>query len=242
MIGFVGLLALLTPGGAVARDLFVAQPPSGQSLAFARYVASTEERDPLTESGPVAVEIDGTLPGLYKESRLLAVKLTGESERGEYRVLGIEGDATVTQEVIARYLAVQEQVEDMPLSSVAITPANYKFHYLGEVETGGAPAYVYKIIPRKKRDGLIQGQLWIDSATGAAILQAGYFVKTPSAFTGRMEVVRDTQLQDGNPSVRITHVTIETPRVGRGQLKITEFPLSAVEDEQRPQAAPLIQN
>ena len=33
MIGLVGLLTLLITGDAVARDLFVAQPPSGQELA-----------------------------------------------------------------------------------------------------------------------------------------------------------------------------------------------------------------
>ena len=78
-----------------------------------------------------------------------AIRQTGESERSEYRVLQIKGDATVTQEVIARYLALQEQSEDLPLSSVAITPANYTFRYMGEVGTGDTSAYVFRINPRK---------------------------------------------------------------------------------------------
>jgi len=94
-------------------------------VAFARYIASIHERNPFTESGPVAVEIQASLPGLYKESRVLAIRQTGESERSEYRVLQIEGDATVVQEVIARYFQVEEQLEDLPVSSVTITPANY---------------------------------------------------------------------------------------------------------------------
>src|SRR5579862_5975990 len=192
---FLALLSLI-PGEAPARDLYVAPPASPQILAFARYIAAIQERNPFTESGPVLVQIEASLPGLYKQSRLLAIGQTGESERSEYNVLEIEGDATVTQEVIARYLAMQDQLENLPLSAIAITPANYKFHYLGEVGTEGSKsAYVYKIVPKKKRDGLIQGQLWIDSVTGAAVLQTGYFVKTPSAFVGRIEVVRDIQVQ-----------------------------------------------
>jgi hypothetical protein len=43
-------------------------------VAFARYIASIHERNPFTESGPVAVEIQASLPGLYKESRVLAIR------------------------------------------------------------------------------------------------------------------------------------------------------------------------
>jgi hypothetical protein len=228
---FLGLLLLLAlnPRNAPARDLYVPAPASPQILAFARYVASIRERNPFTESGPVLVGIDASLPGLYKHSRLLAIGQTGELERREYDVLEVAGDATVTQEVIARYLVMQEQLENLPLSSTEITPANYKFHYLGEIGTGDSnSAYVYRIIPRKKRDGLIQGQLWIDSVTGAAVLQTGYFVKTPSSFTGRIDLVRDIQRQDG---YRITHVTIQTPWAGRGELTITELPLPGTEEE-----------
>jgi hypothetical protein len=209
-------------------------------LAFARYIASIQERNPFTESGPVLVGIDASLPGLHKQSRLLAIWQTSESERREYDVLDIEGDATVTQEVISRYLAFQEQFESMPLSSTAITPANYKFHYLAEVGTeGGGLAYVYRIIPKKKRDGLIQGQLWIDSVTGAALLQTGYFVKTPFTFTGRIEVVRDIQPQEG---YSITHVTVQTPWAGRGELTITDLPLPGVEEEHVVRSAPVARN
>jgi hypothetical protein len=231
------ILVSLIPGDAPARDLYVAPPASPQMRAFARYIASIQERNPFTESGPVLVQIEASLPGLYKRSRLLAIGQTGESERREYNVLEIDGDATVTQEVIARYLAVQEQLETLPLSSIAITPANYKFHYLTEVGTSGSnSAYVYRIIPKKKRDGLIQGQLWIDSVTGAAVLQTGYFVKTPSAFIGRIEVVRDIQLQDG---YCITNVTVQTPWAGLGELTITELPLPRTEEQQRPGSVPL---
>ena len=235
VLTFFVLLALLVPWSALAEDLSIAAPASPQSSAFARYIASIQEPNPFTESGPVAIEIEASLPGLYKECRLLAIRQTGQSERTEYRVLQVEGDGTVAQELIARYLELQDQVEELPISSVAITPANYRFRYIGEIGTGPASAFVFQIIPKKKRNGLIQGQLWIDSATGAAVLQAGHFVKTPSAFIGRIEVVRDTKLLDGSPRVRITHVTIETRRLGRGEITITELPLPASSEGPTPE-------
>lgn len=225
---------MLMPVKAPAAGLSVAPSESAESLAFARYMASIQERDPFTETGPAAVEIEASLPRLYIETRLLAVRAIGESERSEYHVLQIEGDAIVAQEVIAHYFAVEEQMEALPASSIAITPANYKFHYKGEVGDRGGLAYVYQITPRKKRHGLIEGQLWIDSITGAAILQEGRFVKTPPPFTGKMEVVRNTELWDGCPSARVTHVTIDTRLAGRGELTITEIPLQAPEEEHPP--------
>jgi hypothetical protein len=98
---------------------------------------------------------------------------------------------------------------------------------------------VYRNIPKKKRDGLIQGQLWIDSVTGAALLQTGYFVRTPFAFIGRIELVRDIQPQDG---YRIIHVTIQTPWAGRGELTITDLPLPGVEEEHALRSVPLARN
>jgi hypothetical protein len=223
-------LALIISVNALASELSIS-PASSEGLAFARYLASIQETT-FTESGPVALEIDASLPGLFKRSRMLAVRRVGESERNEYALLGMEGDATVTQEVVGPYFKAQDQIDDLPLASVEITPKNYKFRYKGVVGSGARSAYVYQIIPRKKRDGLVEGQLWIDSSTGAAVLQTGYFVKTPSAFLGRVEVVRDTKLLEGRPSVRITHVAFQTRWAGRGELTITEIPLTSAEEEE----------
>jgi len=235
---FRSALLVLTLCNAPAAELPVAPSASPQSLAFARYIASIQQRNPFTESEPVLVQIDASLPGLYKQSRLLLIGHSGESERREYRVLGNDGDAAVTQELIVRYFALQQELENLPLASIAITPANYRFRYLSEAG-GSRPAYVFQITPKQKRAGLIQGQLWIDRETGAAVLQSGYFVKPPSAFTGRIQVVRDIQLQAG---YRITHISLETSWAGRGELKIIELPLPAQEEEHDLKSAPLAQN
>ena len=93
------------------------------------------------------LEIDASLPALYKQARILAVRRTGESEKAEYALVSMEGDAIVTQEVVARYLQIAEQIEDLPFTATAVTPANYKFRYLGEIGKAGAAAHGLQITP-----------------------------------------------------------------------------------------------
>lgn len=210
-----------------ADSTTIVVPVPAENLAFNRYLASLHERDPFMELGPVAVTIEASLPD-RKQSRVLAIRQTNDSERSEYIVLESEGDASVMQQVIEPYLAAREQIEDLPFSSVAITPANYKFRYVGESQTPEGSAFVFRITPKKKRSGLIRGQLWIDSVSGVAVVQAGYLVKTPRGSIHRMEMVRHTKLQDGKPCSRTTRVAIQARGAERGYLKMTEFPSADV--------------
>jgi len=197
-------------------------PSSPEGAAFARYIASEQDHDGFLESGPVAVEIEASLPGLYKHAALLAVRQLDDSERIRYGVLAVEGDGIVGQEVIAPYLIQRARLETLPGSALAVTPENYRFRYRGAIGTQHNLAYVYHITPKRKDEGLIEGQIWIDAATGAAVLKEGRFVKTPRLMGGKIELVGDTMLLNGHPVIRVTHVTIETPSLGRGELTITE--------------------
>jgi hypothetical protein len=234
------ILALVIPIASHAATLTIAPTGTDRSVAFARYVQSIHERDPFTGSGPTLIAIEASAPELYKESRMMAIRQTGGSERFDYQIVRMEGDAVVMHEVVAKYLETAIQIEDRPFSSVAITPANYKFRYLREVGTGNPAAFVFQIVPRKKCDGLIQGELWIDSRTGQEVLRKGRLVKTPHNFAGKIEVLRDTTLLDGYPCIRVTHITLETRQVGRGELTITELPLAAADASPgNPESAPL---
>ena len=118
----------------------------------------------------------------------------------------------------------------MPPSAVAVSRANYKFNFVGTVGTAPSVGYVFQITPRKKRLGLIQGELWIDAATGIAIHQAGHLVKRPSVFLRRVNVVQDTDLREGRPHLRITRLDVDTLLVGRAELTITEHPGESAPD------------
>src|SRR5207244_11392216 len=115
----------------------------------------------------------------------------------------------------------------IPASSVAITLANYKFRYKGAVKTGGTIAYGFLITPRKKREGLIKGELWLDGETGAVVRQSGYLVKKPSIFVKRVDVTRETAFRVGIAEMRITHLSVYTRLVGRDQLIIYDIPYAS---------------
>jgi hypothetical protein len=223
------LLALLTlalsltasASGAVVSQTILVDPPA-PSQALERYLAIAADGDPWAAPNAVLLDIDACLPRLAEQGHLRAVRDWPEHETPEYKVIRIEGDATVKQQVIARYLTAEQRAAAMPTSSLAVTPANYNFRYVGS--SGGPPVYAFQITPRKKRPGLIKGELWIDGATGLAVHQAGYLVKKPSAFIRKLKITRDVSLRDGAPYLRTTHVEIDVRFVGRAELMIVESP------------------
>jgi hypothetical protein len=216
----IALLFLLAAPVQAANEPVV-DSTGGAAVAFARYIVGLERESPW---GLEAVEIEASLPKLKKQGRLSAIRRLLPHSRPEFQVLEIAGDESVRQQVIARYLAAQVRAAAIPASSVAVTLANYKFRYQGAVQTGGTTAYVFLITPRKKRDGLIKGALWLDGETGAAVRQSGYLVKKPSIFVKRVDVTRETALRDGIAELRVTHLSVETRLVGRAQLVIHERP------------------
>jgi len=225
VLPIVGLLVLLTCASALAQPLPIVQPTTpAESIAFARYIAWVQARDPFTESGHVGLAIVASLPGLNKQGILLAIR-GDESERSQYEMLGFQGDAIVFGRAIAPYLETRRQAEDLPRSSLVITPRNYEFCYAGIVEAGDRTAYVFRIAPKKNHAGLIRGELWIEPLTGAPVLVTGTLVKTPFTSIQRMDVVSEITLVEGHPSARTTHMIIETRPVGRAELTIIELPL-----------------
>jgi hypothetical protein len=192
------------------------QPTAGPALAFARYLDGVEAQNGWTSE---TVEIDASLPKLQKHGRLLAIRNRLGLSAPQYQVLEFAGDPTVRQQVIVRYLSGERRAAAVPASSVAITPANYKFRYKGVVKNGSAEAYVFQIAPRAKREGLIKGELWIDGETGAPVRQSGYLVKKPSIFIKRVEVTREM-----SAALHVTHLSIDTRLVGRAELTIAESP------------------
>ena len=219
-----------------ASDLLVRSQSRPESVAFARYIASLEQHDPFTEAVPVAVLIEASLPHFYKDAQLVAVRRMGENERSEYLIVGIVGDGAALNEVATRYFALQEEIENQPLSSIQISPDNYKFRLRGKVKTGIGSAYVYDITPRKHRPGLFKGQIWIEAGTGAEVLIRGRLEGTPSRGSS-VDFVRETKL-DGAGYARVTHLSFTVPLLGRSELVVTERPLGRQDDIQMPQGSP----
>jgi hypothetical protein len=217
------LLAIVAVGTLRAGDVRKTQPAAGPGLAFARYLDGVDTQNTWTSE---TVEINASLPKLRKHGRLLAIRKRLGLSAPQYQVLEFAGDPTVRQQVIVRYLTGERRAAAVPASSVAITPANYKFRYKGVVKNGSSEADVFEIAARAKREGLIKGELWIDSETGAPVRMSGYLVKKPSIFVKRVEVTREM-----SAALHVTHFSIDTRLVGRAELTIAETPAAESVEE-----------
>jgi hypothetical protein len=196
------------------------------SLAFARYTTSVEQTGPWSLE---TVEIDASLPKFATKGRLRAIRRLLPHGAPQYQVLELAGDGTVKQQVIGRYLSAEVRAAAIPAATTAITPANYKFRYKRSISDGDSVAYVFLISPRKKADGLIKGELWLDGETGLAVRQAGYLVKSPSIFIKRIDVTREIALTEGIAQMRTTHLSVNIRFMGRAELTIHERPCGASE-------------
>ena len=212
------LLCLLLPVTVSAA----APPPPSPKLVLARYAALLEQSSDRLECRKVGVEIEASLPKLARRGRLRAIREMVSPGKAEYRNLEMEGDRTVRQQVIARYLSADAQAAALPSGSVAVSPANYKFRFVGSIGSATALTYVFQISPRRKRAGLIRGELWIDSSSGLATRKAGRFVKKPSVFLRRIDVVQDIYIRGEAPYLRVTHLEIDTRLAGSAELTIRE--------------------
>ena len=220
---FAALLALLvffTPSQARGAD-------DDASLAFARFVThSGPAYQPA--GGDMVVEIDASLPQMDKQGEVTLIRHREPARAAEYQVLQSCGDSIVRQQVIARYLTIEQQAYELPASVSAVTPENYKFRYMAEILDGGNHFYVYGIKPRRRSEGLMQGQIWIDAKTGAVVHQEGRLAKRGSVFIRKIEMIRDAGARVDSPYVRVTRVDIDTRWFGHAELTIRERPALSV--------------
>ena len=219
------MLLLATPawaGSTIPASVETGRPVLTPAVALDRYFETVPH---ATAWATETIEVDASVPKLAERGRLTAIRSFAFG-RPEYHVLATEGDRTVRQQVIARYLSAEADSANVSPASVAITPANYRFQYAASISDGAACTHVFEITPRKKRPGLIKGQLWIDAVTGLAVRLTGRLVRTPSIFVRRINVTRDTLLRDGVAYAKKTRLEIDTRLVGRANLTITERPYS----------------
>jgi hypothetical protein len=230
-IGVSSVLLLLTMTGAftehLTRDntIVISYPPAG--MALERFIAN---QTPDSQTPVETIEIEASLPKLNKSGRLRAIRTDLPGRHPEYQVLEISGDSMVNHEVIVRYLHADQRAAEVNNESTAITPANYKFRYVGAVQIRDDIAYAFRIIPHKKKQGLINGVLWIDGETGVAVRLSGYLVTNPSIFLKRINLTRENYFRDGSLETRITHLLIDTRLMGSARLVVVERPTAALEN------------
>src|SRR5262249_47033060 len=143
------------------------------------------------------VDIEAEVPKLKKHGRLRALRRISVLGRLTYEALHFEGDRSIKNDVITRYLAADAEAFNSKLPSLAVTPANYKFRYKGLDERNGRTVHLFELTPKKKQVGLFAGELWLDPETSLPVREAGRLVKNPSIFLRKVEFVKDYEIRDG---------------------------------------------
>jgi hypothetical protein len=94
------------------------------------------------------------------------------------------------QILVRRMLAVEAEVEkDHP--GTDLTADNYEFRFLREAEASGRHCYVLELLPRRKEQHLLRGDIWVDADTYLPRRFEGAFAKSPSWWVKDVNVTFD---------------------------------------------------
>src|SRR6266508_4390218 len=149
-------------------------PLSPQAIVENYQAAVQDERNSL-HGASMEIDIDASLPKLQKNGRLHALRRISSLGRITYEALRFEGDSTVKNNVIARYITAEAESQKSQTPDLSVIPANYKFKYKGQIQGGGRDVYLFQVSRRKKRVGLYKGEIWIDAGTFQRVREAGTF-------------------------------------------------------------------
>jgi hypothetical protein len=205
-----------------------AAPVSPDSIVD-HFLAATRSQQQVAKGASMEVDMSASLPKLKKEGRLHAFRRISSLGRITYDILKFDGDNTVKRQVIARYMEAEAEAQREPSPDMAITPENYKFKYKGLIEQAGNTAHIFEVTPRKKRQGLFKGDLWIDAKTFLRVQESGYLVKNPSVFLKKIAFVRKYEIHDGISVPRQVQSVVDTRLVGKAELTI-DFSHFALDD------------
>jgi len=191
------------------------------------YVAVSKAQESRLEGATMEVDIQAEVPQLHKRGRLHALRRISALGRITYDALRFEGDRSVKNEVIARYLTAESEGLKSEPAATAVTPVNYKFKYKGLLEKykgllekDSRKVYVFQVSPRKKRAGLFVGELWLDPETHLRVRESGRLVKNPSFFLKKVEFVRDYSIEDGIAIPARAQYSVDTRLVGKTNLSV----------------------
>lgn len=202
MVSFRRRVSSALPGRLLAVALFAASHLAAagaitEAEALEGYLSRIDRSTPGDTT--VEMDIEANLSSLHKSAKMRMIRSVSRMGRSVFHTLASEGDAMVRREVIARFINAEAKAREVPDSTVAITPANYRFLFRGETDYAGQSAYVYRLEPKHKRVGLFKGELWLNAQTGAVLREWGEFARSPSRFIKSVYFVRD-YTEDGEPT------------------------------------------
>jgi hypothetical protein len=214
------------------------QPALAPDAIVQNYCAAQQAAQQQAQFGRASrmdVDIQASLPGLKKQGRLHGLRKITVLGRITYAKLIFEGDNTVKNQVIERYLTAENEAQRDEPATLAVTPANYKFQYKGQNQVEGRTIHVFQVTPKKKVQGLFKGEVWIDAATYLPVQESGYLIKSPSILVKKVAFVRKFEIRDGISVPLQVQSTVDTRLFGRAELTVdfTNFSLDDGDTDDR---------
>lgn len=214
------------------------QPALAPEAIVQNYCAAQQAAQQQAQSGKASrmdIDIQASLPGLKKQGRLHGLRKITVLGRITYAKLIFEGDNTVKNQVIERYLTAEAQAQQDQPEALAVTPLNYKFQYKGQNQVDGRAVHVFQITPKHKRQGLFKGEVWIDAATYLPVQESGYLIKNPSFLVKKVAFVRKFEIRDGVAVPLQVQSTVDTRLFGKAELTVdfTNFSLDDGDTDDR---------
>lgn len=139
---------------------------------------------------PLAFKIDASLPRMHKHGIMHGLKLVTGTGRVIFTELNFVGDDLIKTAVIGRFLSAETKPPGAG-EDLAIAARNYRFRYKGRSDYNGRPVLVFGLRPQRRRVGLFEGEIWLDSKTAQPLREWGQFTKSPSVFVSNINFVRD---------------------------------------------------
>ena len=162
----------------------------------------------------------GRLPTMEKSATLDAKRRVNKEGVIEYDTTDRQGDVTIQKYLIATFINGEMESSGKDNSKVAVTAANYKFKYKGKRDNDGRTVFVFEINPRRNREGLFKGEIWLDADTGLTVREAGRFVKSPSVFLKKVFFAREYTIREGYAVPKLIQTAIETRFWGLAELDV----------------------
>lgn len=192
---------------------------SAADAAVLDYVQVRAQQDGQPYS--VEVTIKASIPSMGKVGTLRAVRNQAGEGKLNYQAMVFEGDSMVKTNVIARYLTaeLESQRPEQKLAT-EISPVNYEFKQKGREKVNDRDALVFEVKPRKKRQGLFRGLIWIDEVSRRPIKEIGKLAKLPSVWLKEVAFTREyTDINGVAVPAKITS-KVKTRIVGEAQIEI----------------------
>jgi hypothetical protein len=196
-----------------------ADQPGTTNTVLEKFLETTASGEDALRGASMKMDITASVPKLQKQGHLSALRIISKVGQITYRSVTFQGDNTIKNQVIARYLEAEKQgAGDQTLS---ITPANYKFKFKGRQRyEDGHEVYVFQLTPHRKKVGLFKGDLWVDVKSCLPVVEKGRWVKNPSIFFKKVDFERDFTIQNGLSILARMNSTIDTRLFGKVLLNV----------------------